>query len=128
MLVRRTVQSGQRRGKVSRRSSPMKYVLLFTDSKDRARQWDSMPEAQRQAAYGPINDWFGKYSGKITGGQELQPERAATTGRFNNGKAGVTPGPLILGKEKIGGNPAVTVPHLGVAVAVWKEWATGGAR
>ncbi len=104
----------------------MKYVLLFTDSKDRARQWDAMPEAQRQAAYGPINDWFGKYSGKITGGQELQPERTATTVRFNNGKVVVTDGPFIEVKETIGGYAEVTVADLDEAIAMAKEWPTGG--
>ncbi len=73
----------------------MKYVLLFGETKERAKQWEAMPEAQRQAAYGPINAWFGKYSSKITGGHELQPERTATTVKFNNGKPVVTDGPFI---------------------------------
>jgi hypothetical protein len=42
----------------------MKYVLLFGDTKDRVKQWEAMPEAQKQAAYGQINQWFGKYSGQ----------------------------------------------------------------
>src|SRR5439155_536267 len=84
-----------------------------------------MPEAQRQAAYGPINDWFGKYSGKITGGQELQPERTTTTVRFNNGKAVVTDGPFIEGKETIGGYAEVTVADLDEAIAMAKERPTG---
>ena len=33
----------------------MKYVLLFGETKDRAKQWEAMPEAQKQAAYAPIN-------------------------------------------------------------------------
>ena len=52
----------------------MKYVLLFGDTKERAKQWEGMPAAQREAAYAPINQWFGKYGSKITGGHELQPE------------------------------------------------------
>src|SRR5256884_9564895 len=81
----------------------MKYVLLFGETKERAKQWESMPEAQRQAAYAPINQWFEKYGNKITGGHELQPERTATTVKFNNGKPVVTDGPFIEGKESIGG-------------------------
>src|SRR2546429_4908557 len=45
----------------------------------------------------------GKYSSKITGGHELQPERTATTVRFNNGKPMVTDGPFIEGKESMKG-------------------------
>ncbi len=62
----------------------MKYVLLFGETKERAKQWESMPEAQRQAAYAPINQWFEKYGSKITGGHELQPERTATTVKFTS--------------------------------------------
>jgi len=75
----------------------MKYVLLFGDTKDRARQWEAMPQAQREVAYAPINQWFEKYGSKITGGHELQPERTATTVNFNNGKPVVTDGPFIEG-------------------------------
>jgi len=104
----------------------MKYVLLFGDTKERAKQWDSMPEAQKVAAYGPINQWFGKYGNKITGGHELQPERTATTVKFNNGKAVVTDGPFIEGKEVIGGYAEVNVADLDEAIKMAKEWPTGG--
>src|SRR2546423_1791215 len=90
----------------------MKYVLLFVETKDRAKQWEAMPEAQRMAAYAPINQWFEKYSSKITGGHELQPERTATTVKFSNGKPVVTDGPFIEGKETIGGYAEVTVADL----------------
>jgi hypothetical protein len=104
----------------------MKYVLLFTDSKERARQWEAMPEAQRAAAYAPINQWFGKYAGKITGGHELQPDSTATTVRFNGGKPVVTDGPFIEGKEVLGGYAEVSVSDLDEAIAMAKEWPTGG--
>jgi hypothetical protein len=104
----------------------MKYVLLFGETKDRAKQWEAMPEAQKQAAYAPINEWFGKYSSKITGGYELQPERTATTVKFNNGKPVVTDGPFIEGKEAIGGYAEVTVADLDEAIEMAKGWPTGG--
>ena len=104
----------------------VKYVLLFTETKDRLRLWESMPDAQRLATYGQINQWFGKYSSKITGGHELQPERTATTVRFNNGKPMVTDGPFIEGKESIGGYAEVEVAGLDEAIAMAKEWPTGG--
>src|SRR2546429_9424268 len=82
----------------------MKYVLLFGETKERAKQWESMPEAQRQAAYAPINQWFEKYGNKITGGHEVQTERTATNVKFNNSRPGGTDGPLIEGKEASGGH------------------------
>ena len=85
-----------------------------------------MPEAQRQAAYAPINQWFEKYGSKITGGHELQPERTATTVKFNNGKPVVTDGPFIEGKESIGGYAEVTVADLDEAIEMAKGWPTGG--
>jgi len=104
----------------------MKYVLLFGETKERAKQWESMPEAQRQAAYAPINQWFEKYGSKITGGHELQPERTATTVKFSNGKPVVTDGPFIEGKESIGGYAEVTVADLDEAIEMAKGWPTGG--
>lgn len=104
----------------------MKYVLLFGDTKERAKQWEGMPEAQRQAAYDPINKWFEKFGSKIRGGHELQPERTATTVKFNNGRPIVTDGPFIEGKESIGGYAEVDVADLDEALAMAKEWPTGG--
>ena len=104
----------------------MKYVLLFGETKERAKQWESMPEAQRQAAYAPINQWFEKYGSKITGGHELQPERTATTVKFSNGKPVVTDGPFIEGEESIGGYAEVTVADLDEAIEMAKGWPTGG--
>ena len=104
----------------------MKYVLLFGETKERAQQWEAMPAAQREKAYGAINQWFGRYSSKITGGHELQPERTATTVRFNNGKPVVTDGPFIEGKEAIGGYAEVDVADLDEAIEMAKGWPTGG--
>ena len=104
----------------------MKYVLLFGETKERAQQWEAMPAAQREKAYGAINQWFGRYSSKITGGHELQPERTATTVRFNNGKPVVTDGPFIEGKEAIGGYAEVDVADLDEAIEMAKGWPTEG--
>lgn len=104
----------------------MKYVLLFGATKEGQRQWDAMPEAQKQAAYAPVMNWFGKYASKITGGYELQPEHTATTVKFDNGKPVVTDGPFIEGKETIGGYAEVDVADLDEAIEMAKAWPTGG--
>lgn len=104
----------------------MKYVLLFGETRDRVKQWEALPEAQKQAAYGQIAQWFGQHAGKITRGNELQPERTATTVRFNNGKPVVTDGPFIEGKESIGGYAEVNAADLDEAIEMAKGWPTGG--
>ena len=82
----------------------MKYVLLFGDTKERAKQWEAMPEAQRQAAYAPINQWFEKYGKNVTGGHELQPDHTATTVTWVAHSFGVAPSQtLIDATQLIGG-------------------------
>lgn len=104
----------------------MKYVLMFGETKDRAGEWEAMPQAQRTAAYAQIGAWFERHGAKIKGGHELQPERTATTVRFLNGKPVLTDGPFIEGKEVIGGYAEVEVDDLDEAIAMAKEWPTGG--
>jgi hypothetical protein len=104
----------------------MKYVLMFGETKDRKGQFEAMPEPQRQAAYGEIGKWFERHAGKLRGGHELQPDRTATTVRFNAGKPTVTDGPFIEGKEAIAGYAEVDVPDLDEAIAMAKDWPTGG--
>ena len=104
----------------------MKYVLLFTGTKEGERAWETMPEAQRNGAMAQVDQWFQKHANKIRGGFQLQPERTATTVRFNHGKPVVTDGPFIEGKESIGGYAEVDVADLDEAIAMAKEWPTLG--
>ena len=100
----------------------MKYVLLFTGTKEGERAWETMPEAQRNGAMAQVDNWFQKHASKVRGGFQLQPERTATTVRFNNGKPVVTDGPFIEGKESIGGYAEVDVADLDEAIAMAKTW------
>jgi hypothetical protein len=104
----------------------MKYMLMFGETRERKGQFESMPEPQRQAAYGEIGKWFERHASKLRGGHELQPDRTATTVRFNSGKPTVTDGPFIEGKEAIAGYAEVDVPDLDEAIAMAKDWPTGG--
>jgi hypothetical protein len=103
----------------------MKYVLLFTGTKEDERRFEAMPEAQRNAGMARVQQWFQKHGQKVTGGHQLQPERTATTVRFDNGKPIVTDGPFIEGKEAIGGYAEIEVPDLDEALAMAKEWPAG---
>lgn len=104
----------------------MKYVLLFGETKDRQGQFETMPEGQRTMAYGEIDKWFERHGRHIRGGYELQPERTATTVRFGDGRPAVTDGPFIEGKESIAGYAEIDVSDLDEAIAMAKDWPTGG--
>ena len=104
----------------------MKYVLLFGGTKEGERQWEAMTEEQSRAAMGKVEKWFQKHGSKVRGGYQLQPERTATTVRFDNGKPAVTDGPFIEGKEAIGGYAEIEVNDLDEAIAMAKEWPTQG--
>jgi len=103
----------------------MKYVMLFTGTKDGEREWEAMSEAKRGAEMARVDQWFEKHGSKVRGGHQLQPERTATTVRFDNGKPVVTDGPFIEGKESIGGYAEIEVADLDEAIAMAKEWPMG---
>jgi hypothetical protein len=95
----------------------MKYVLMFGET---VGAQGPMPD------YARIGQWFEKHGNKIRGGYELQPKRTATTIRFDAGKPTVTDGPFIEGKESIAGYAEIEVPDLDEAIAMAKEWPSGG--
>ena len=96
----------------------MKYILLFVDD----REWDQAPPAEVQDMYAKVGEWWGKHSqsGAITGGEQLQPRRTATTVHCATGK--VTDGPFLETKESIGGFAIVDVADLDTAIAMAKTW------
>ena len=96
----------------------MKYILLFVDDMD----WDQAPKAEVEAIYAKVGEWWGKHSqsGAITGGEQLQPRRTATTVQCATGK--VTDGPFLEAKESIGGFAIVDVADLDAAIAMAKTW------
>jgi hypothetical protein len=104
----------------------VKYILLFSGNEER---WDDIPEAERNALYEQIGAWWGKHSetGKIVGGEELQPARTATTVRFNGADTVVTDGPFIEAKESVGGFALVDVADLDEALELAKTWPAKGA-
>jgi hypothetical protein len=104
----------------------MKYVLLFVEDKDRQQAFEAMTPDRQRAAMNGIDRWFQKHGRSVRGGYQLQPERTATTVRFNGGRPTVSDGPFIEAKEIIGGYAEVEVADLDEAIAMAKEWPTGG--
>ena len=103
----------------------MKYILLFCGNDER---WDKMPESERNAMYGQIGEWWGRHSasGRIVGGEELQPAATATTVRHEGDRAVVTDGPFIEAKESVGGFALVDVADLDEAIEMARTWPAKG--
>jgi hypothetical protein len=104
----------------------MKYILLFSGNDER---WDTLNEAERNAVYEQIGAWWGRHSqsGKVVGGEELQPARTATTVRFTGADTVVTDGPFIEAKESVGGYALIDVADLDEALELAKTWPARGA-
>jgi len=94
-------------------------MLLFV------RNEDAVPdEAELRAHYAAIDTWFGELGrdGKLLGGEELQPSRAATTIRWREGRPLVTDGPFMESKENVAGFVTIEVADLDEAIAIAKRW------
>ncbi len=96
----------------------MKYMLLITQG-----EWSAngSPE-ERDSAMANIVDWWGKQfaSGKMVGGQQLQPPDTATTVVIERGKYTLVDRPLMEAKEAIGGFGILDVADIDEAVAIVK--------
>ena len=90
----------------------MKYVLLFVDTEEFARDLEAMGPAERDRAYQRVFEWMATHAGQIRGGNKLQPPETATTVRLDRGEPVITDGPFVEGKEVVSGYTAVSYTHL----------------
>jgi hypothetical protein len=100
-------------------------ALIYADEGD----WESLPEAEREARYAEYRA-FGERAGtKIADGAELAPTRTATTVRVRDGELLVSDGPFAETKEQLGGFYLFEVESLDEAaeVATGIPAAAGGA-
>jgi hypothetical protein len=100
------------------------YALLLLEHED----WvDKQSKQDKERAYAEINKWVDDITKKgiMKGGEELQPQRTATTVRRVNGAMKVTEGPFVESKEHVGGFMMIEVPDLDAAIAVAKTWPGG---
>lgn len=100
----------------------MKYVLMFIETEEFARDLAAMSEAERQAAFEEVGRWFADNAAKITHHTHLQPPHTATTLRLDAAEAMVTDGPFIEGKEVVSGFAEVEVADLDEALAMARTW------
>jgi hypothetical protein len=100
----------------------VKYVLLFVDTEEFARDLEAMQPDERQRAYDRVNEWFAANADKIRGGNRLRPPETATTVRLDRGEPVVVDGPFVEGKEVISGYTEIEVANLDEALRMVKTW------
>jgi hypothetical protein len=101
----------------------VKYVLMFVDTEEYAKELEAMSPTQLEQAYQRVNQWFIDHSGKITNrGAKLQGAASATTVRLDGSEPVTTDGPFIEGKEVISGFVVIDVEDLDEALRMVKTW------
>ncbi|MEU0563890.1 hypothetical protein ABZ297_00630 [Nonomuraea sp. NPDC005983] len=63
----------------------MKYVLMFAETEEFAKELEAMGELERDAAYEAVGRWFAANADKITHHAHLAPVHTATTVRLQGG-------------------------------------------
>jgi hypothetical protein len=101
-----------------------RYMLTFINHDD---WWEKQTEESLKKMYAPLMSWWDELvkKGVVKSGEELAPQRTATTVRRVNGSMKVTDGPFIESKESVGGYAIIDVPDLDKAIAVAKSWPGG---
>jgi hypothetical protein len=96
----------------------MKYVLLITQG-----EWSANgDQAERDKSMEKVVDWWGEMfsSGKMVGGQQLEPADTATTVVIERGQFTLLDRPLMEAKEAIGGFGILETADLDEALAIVK--------
>jgi hypothetical protein len=103
----------------------MKYVLLFVETEEFAKQFEAMSQDERERAYQLVWKWMDDNAGRIRGGNKLQPAHTATTVRLDvagGGEPIVSDGPFVEGKEIVSGYTEIEVADLDEALAMVRTW------
>jgi hypothetical protein len=100
----------------------MKYVLMFIETEQFAKDLAAMSESERAAAYDQVGQWFAQHAATITHHVHLQPAHTATTMRVDGGGPEIIDGPFVEGKEIVSGFVEIEVADLDEALAVARTW------
>ncbi|MFG2088440.1 MULTISPECIES: YciI family protein [unclassified Spirillospora] len=100
----------------------MRYVLMFVENEEYAKDWEARPEDERQELFGKVEKWLADHSAQIVHRTRLQSRETATTVRLGGGDPVVTDGPFVEGKEVVSGYVEVEVADLDEALAIAKAW------
>ncbi|MEU0479991.1 YciI family protein [Streptosporangium sp. NPDC006013] len=101
----------------------MKYVLMFVETEQFAKELQAMGELERDAAFEAVGRWFAEHADKITHHAHLAPVHTATTMRLQGaGEPVITDGPFVEGKEVVSGFAEIEVADLDEALKVARSW------
>jgi hypothetical protein len=100
----------------------MKYVLLFVEPEQYAKDLEAMDQADRDRAFMLVGQWFMENADKVKGGSKLRPPDTATTVRMDRGDPVVLDGPFVEGKEVVSGYAEVEAADLDEVLAMVKTW------
>jgi hypothetical protein len=100
----------------------VKYVLMFADTEEFAADLAAMDDAERERAYGRVQQWFAEHHDKITHHRQLLPPDSATTVRLDRGEPLLTDGPYVEGKEVVSGIAEIDVADLDEALRLARSW------
>jgi hypothetical protein len=100
----------------------MKYVLLFVEPEQYAKDLEAMDHADRDRAFMLVGQWFTEHADKVKGGSKLRPPDTATTVRLDGGETVVLDGPFVEGKEVVSGYAEVEADNLDEVLAMVKTW------
>ena len=100
----------------------MKYVLLFVEPEQYAKDLEAMDQADRDRAFMLVGQWFVENADKVKGGSKLRPPDTATTVRMEGGEPVVLDGPFVEGKEVVSGYAEVEAADLDEVLAIVKTW------
>jgi hypothetical protein len=95
----------------------VKYLCLIYGDEER---WEALSDAERQSVYDAYRAFAEEAgaAGKLVGGGELEPARAATTVRVRNLETEVSDGPFAETREQLGGYFVLECEGLDEAVAL----------
>jgi hypothetical protein len=91
-------------------------------------EWEALTDDERDME--AIMRWWGGLAerGVLSGGNQLQPARTATTISWQDGASVITDGPFMETKETIGGFGIIDVPDLDSAIEIARSWPAVGHR
>lgn len=101
----------------------MKYVLLFVETEQYAKDLEAMDPTDRDRVYMLVGQWFAENADKVRGGSKLQALDTATTVRLDGGGDPVViDGPFVEGKEVVSGYTEVEAADLDEVLRIVRTW------
>lgn len=101
----------------------MRYVLLFVETEEFARDFEALGPADRERAFERVTEWMATHKDKIRGGNKLMSPETATTVRLRrDDDPVVTDGPFVEGKEVVSGYTEIEVADLDEALRMVRTW------